>query len=245
MRPAVYEAVFSSPRFGFLLIFQCSLIASLPRKWGRLVFNALEVGPVPREQGQAVGRSNAGDQAVAHSDCLTGSVTLTPNFCGMPCGVAVERRHIERIEQLANGVASLALVSATKKLETGDGRSLELFSLDVLSDLILHWLDADQDIRISRDRRQLSRSSLTVLRNSSLPPLKAILPSAPEYPRSPRQLTERIGTSLCNSPAELGMSRERELNSRPPNYESGALPSELPRHSSDCATPGRPIRWIS
>jgi hypothetical protein len=127
----------------------------LPRLWLRAgsahfyqfqVGNALKVSPVPREQGHTVSESDTSDEAVGHSDCLAFPVKLTTNFGSVPRGVAVERQHRERMKQLANGTTPPAFVSAAEKLETGNSRGLELFGLDVLLNLILHRLDANQKV---------------------------------------------------------------------------------------------------
>ncbi len=90
------------------------------------------------------------------------------------------------------------------------GRGLELFSFDVLRDLIFHRLDAhqkvDQHIRISKDHRQLSRSSLAVFRNSSPSFLESDPPSDSKVLRrlsrstSPcKKLFDRF-TEYCGEP---------------------------------------------
>lgn len=102
------------------------------------VLDALKERSVPREQSQIVGQSDTGDQAVAHSDCLTFPVKLPPNFCSPPCRGAVQRQHIEPIDQLANGLTSLVFTGAIEKLETGNSRGLESLCVEVNFQAIPH-----------------------------------------------------------------------------------------------------------
>jgi hypothetical protein len=135
------------------------------------VLDALEMNSVPREQGQIVGQSDTGYQTVGHSYCLAAPVKFAANIRCVPRGSTVERQHGDRIKQLADGMTPLVFASTAQKLKTAHSRRLELGCIDVIRDLILHGLDAskevDQDIRIGKNHRQFSRSSLAVRRNSS------------------------------------------------------------------------------
>jgi hypothetical protein len=135
------------------------------------VLDALEMSSVACEKRQPVRQSNTGDQTVGHSDRMAGTVKFPADICRVPRGSAVERQHAERIKQVADGMPPLIFAGTAQKLEVAHSRRLELVCADVFRNLTLHRLGAgkeiDENIRIRKNHRQLSRSCLAVRRNSS------------------------------------------------------------------------------
>lgn len=75
------------------------------------------------------------------------------------------------IDQPSHGLTLRAFVRAAEKLERCHGRGLNLFGLDVFHDLVCHWLgtdqEVDQNVCVSDDHRQFSRSSVAIRLTSS------------------------------------------------------------------------------
>jgi hypothetical protein len=189
-------------------------------------FNALKVGLVPCKQRQAARTNESGNEAVTHADRLTMSFELTSNLCGPPRSLSVKRQHVKCIDQPSHGLTSLAFIRAAEKPERCHGRRLNLFSFDVLHDLVCYRLDTDQQVDqngcVGNDRRQFSRSSVAIRLASSpsfsesdpssdsrilrrfsrsASPFKKLSiasPSTPENPFSPRRVAKASKALRCS-----------------------------------------------